>query len=818
MIKKLVTVLFFSLCVCSVSAAPASVSMANIATIKVDELSDEQIQSFVNKYTNAGYSFADVEKIAIHRGMPADELEKLKMRIQSAGVEQAPVAKIQEVEKIDRESRTLQNKERSEERHLIRESNSVFGSYLFSSSLMSFEPGTNMPTPRSYQLGPGDELIVDVFGLSETTMNLVVTREGYVRIPNVGQVQVAGMSIENAEKKIKKQLTTVYSTIASGRTSVTVTLGHIRSIRVYVVGEAARPGTYTLSSLSTVFNALYACGGPSSTTGSMRNIKVLRSGKEIADIDIYGFLLKGVLKDNITLQDQDVIYIPAYQNRVSIKGELKHNGIFEIKEGESLNDLISYCGGFTDDAYTERISVVRYAGNEKSVDDVDKSHFATFKPKSGDEFVVGSILNRFANRVQISGCVFRPGTYALTEGMTLKDLVEKADGLKEDAYMQHATILRLKDDLKPEMIAFSVQDLINGTYNIELKKEDIVSIGANSEFELDKKVSIKGKVISPGEFPYFENMTLRDLIFMAKGFSDLADKERIEIARRVVDPQTLKEDITKKEVFVVSLADSLQNEGADFLLYPKDQISVRTLPGFEDLSSVHLVGEFFSPGYYDILRKDEKISDVIKRAGGFSPHAQTQCGFLLRKSERSHVEYMRDLKMIRSLARMQDEEERVRYQSSLLDRLDMLSIDLSEIEKKPGSKTDLFLQAGDVIFVPKPIQTVTVSGAVHVPGMIIHDSKSFKKYISSAGGFTNSAVKKHSYVAYADGSIASTKSFLGIKRYPKVKPGSHLYVPEEIEENKESHTKESVAIFTAMASCLASITTGIVYCIIAWRR
>ena len=236
------------------------------------------------------------------------------------------------------------------------------------------------------------------------------------------------------------------------------------------------------------------------------------------------------------------------------------------------------------------------------------------------------------------------------------------------------------------------------------------------------------------------------------------------------------------------------------------------------MSSVHLVGEFDSPGYYDILRKDEKISDVIKRAGGFSPHAQTQCGFLLRKSERSHVEYMRDLKMIRSLARMQDEEERVRYQSSLLDRLDMLSIDLSEIEKKPGSKTDLFLQAGDVIFVPKPIQTVTVSGAVHVPGMIIHDSKSFKKYISSAGGFTNSAVKKHSYVAYADGSIASTKSFLGIKRYPKVKPGSHLYVPEEIEENKESHTKENVAIFTAMASCLASITTGIVYCIIAWRR
>lgn len=817
MIKKLVTVFFFSLCLYS-SCFSREISMANISSVKVDNLSDAQIEAFVDKYTKAGYSFADVERIAVERGMPADELEKLKVRIQSASVEQKPVEKVSEVEKIDNEAKIEQNQDRKEQRILSREANSVFGSYLFTNSNMSFEPNSNMPTPRSYQVGPGDELVVDVFGMSETTMRLTVSREGVVRIPNVGQVQVAGMSIEDAEKKIKKQLTTVYSTISSGRTTVTVSLGNIRSINVYVVGEATRPGTYTLSSLSSVFNALYACGGPSSRTGSMRNIKVLRSGVEIASVDIYGFLTKGVLENNITLQNQDVIYIPAYKSRVSIKGELKHNGIFEIKDGESLEDLITYCGGFTDDAYTERISVVRYAGNEKSVEDVEKSKFSSFRPKAGDEYTVGSILNRFANRVQISGCVFRPGTYALTEGMTLKDLVEKADGLKEDAYMQHATILRLKEDLKPEMIAFNVQDLISGAYNIELKKEDIVTIGSNDEFERDKQVSIRGRVLAPGKFPYFENMTLKDLIFMAKGFSDFADKDHIEITRRVTDPETLKEDLKKKEVFVLSLSDSLQQAATDFVLYPRDEVSVRGLQGFEDLSSVQVVGEFASPGYYAILSKDEKISDVIKRAGGFSPHAEKASGFLLRKTNRSHIEYMRDLKMIRTLSNMQDEEERIRYQNSLLGRLDMLAIDLEEIEKKPGSKTDLYLQEGDVIYVPKPIQTVTVSGAVHVPGMVIYDSKSLKKYVSSAGGFTNTAVKKHSYVAYADGSIAATKRFLWIKKYPKIKTGAHIYIPEEVEENKETHVKENVAIFTAIASCLASISTGIVYCVIAWRN
>lgn len=791
--------------------------MANISTVKVDELSDAQIQGFVNKYTSAGYSFADVERIAVERGMPSAELEKLRVRVQAVSVESVAATKAADVAKVDEEVRVVEKKERNQAREEVYEANSIFGSYLFANNDISFEPSANMPTPRSYQVGPGDVLVVDVFGMSESTMSLTVSREGVVRIPSVGQVQVAGMTIEEAETKIKRQLTSVYSTIASGRTSVTLTLGNIRSIKVYVVGEASHPGTYTLSSLSSVFNALYACGGPSQKTGSMRNIKVLRSGREIAHVDIYDFLMKGVLDNNITLQDQDVVYIPAYKNRVSVKGETKHVGIFEVKDGESLDDLIAYCGGFTENAYEDRISVVRFAGKEKSVADVEKASYSTFMPKAGDEFLVGSILDRFANRVQITGCVFRPGVYALTEGMTLKDLVAKADGLKEDAYMQHATILRLKEDLKPEMIAFDVQELINGTYNIELKKEDIVTIGANNEFERDKQVSILGKVLSPGKFPYFENMTLKDLVFMAKGFDDLADKEHIEVVRCVTDPVTLKEDLVKKEVFLFSFEDSTQSEAAQFVLYPRDVVSVRTLPGFESLSSVRMEGEFTSPGYYQILSKDEKISDVIRRAGGFSPHADLSCGFLLRKSKRSKVEYMRDLKMIEAMIKMNDEEEMVGFRDSLASRLDMLSIDLEEIVKKPGSKTDLLLQEGDLIFVPKPVQTVTVSGAVYLPGMMVYDKSKLKEYIGSAGGFSRDAVKKHTYVAYADGSVKATKRFLWVKRYPKVKPGAHIYVPEEPEEEARD-PKESVALFTAIASCLASLTTAIVYAVIALQK
>ncbi|MCB9017861.1 MAG: SLBB domain-containing protein [Prevotellaceae bacterium] len=807
--RFLITVLF---CSFSLLMSYSQISMQNVATVKVDELSDQQIQAFVKKYTSAGYTFADVENIAKGKGMPVSELEKLRQRVQSAQNTQTEDASINAGREADIKMSQVEKASLEEEKKESRESVSVFGSHLFNNKNMTFEPNMNQATPRNYQIGPEDELVVDVFGMSENTMKLKVSPEGMIRIPNVGQVSVGGMTIENAEKMIRKQLSSIYSTINSGQTRVAVSLGNIRSIKVFIIGEAQRPGTYTLSSLSSLFNALYACGGPSNATGSMRNIKVMRGGKEVAVADLYGFLLKGKMENNITLQDQDVVYIPTYTNRVSVKGALKHNGIFEMKDGESLSDLISFCGGFTDDAYMDRISVVRNSENEKSVADIPKELYPMFIPKSGDEFTIGKILDRYSNRVQILGGVFRPGTYALTDGMTLKDLVNKADGLRENAYMQRASILRLKEDLTPELVSFSVSDLIDGKYNIELKKEDIVTIGSNEEFERDKQVSIAGQVLAPGTFPYSENMTLKDLIFMAKGFTEFAAMDRIEVTRRVLDGDKLKEDSEKVQVFSLSVDKDLNSDGEDFMLQPKDVVSVRTLEGLEDLSSMQVLGEVRLPGTYAIISKKEKISDVMKRAGGFSPYAYPKGAFLIRRSQRSTAEQMRDLKLIELLSNMTEGDDKDELRKSLLSRTDMVGIELKEIVDNPGSTTDLYLEKGDIIFVPKQLQTVSVSGAVQVPGMVVYSGRSFKKYVNYAGGFADNADKKHSYVAYANGSIGATKRFLWMRAYPKMEPGAHVFVPEKKKE--ESHTKENLSFFTSIFGTMVTITTSIVSLII----
>lgn len=804
--------LLMLLCFFTLTASFSQISMQNIASVKIDDLSDEQIQEFSTKYTAAGYSFPDVENVAKQKGMPSSEIEKLRQRVLTAQNTQEKSTSVNMDREVDTKMKLAEKTIIQEETNEAIEANSVFGSHLFNNKNMSFEPNTNLATPRNYQIGPGDELIVDVFGMSENTMRLKVSPEGIIRIPNVGQVPVGGQTIENAEKNIQKRLTSIYSTINSGQTRVAVSLGNIRSIKVFIVGEAQRPGTYTLSSLSSVFNALYACGGPSTTTGSMRNIKVMRGDKEVASVDLYGFLLKGQMENNITLQDQDVVYIPTYTNRVSVKGSVKHNGLFEMKDGETLTDLISFCGGFTDDAYVDRISVIRNSENERSVADIQKELFSSFIPKSGDEFSIDKILDRFSNRVQIHGGVFRPGIYALSQSMTLKDLVDKADGLKENAYMQRASILRLKDDLTPELISFNVSDLIDGKYNIELKKEDVVTIGSNEDFERDKQVSIYGQVLEPGSFPFYENMTLKDLIFMAKGFTEYAAMDRIEVTRRVLNEEKLKGENEKIEVFTLSIDKDLKSDGEDFLLMPKDVVSVRILEGLEDLSSMQVLGEVRLPGSYAIISKKERISDVMKRAGGFSSFAYPKAAFLIRNSKRSTAERMRDLKLIEALSNMADGDEKEDLKKSLLSRTDMVGIELQNIIDHPGSETDLFIEKGDIIFVSKQLQTVSISGAVQVPGMAVYTGRSFRKYVSMSGGFSQNADKKHSYVAYANGSVAATKRFLWIKSYPKMEPGAHIYVPEKPKE--ESHAKENITFMTSVFGTLATVATSIVTLII----
>lgn len=792
-------------------AEAANISLNNIHQIKADQLTDTQVSDFVTKYTNAGYTLADVERMAHAKKMPAAEWEKLKNRINEA---ESQASSLKEVADADKKIRETEISENISE-HTNRD-NRIFGSALFNNGKVSFIPSQSVATPRNYRVGPSDELHIDVFGMAEATYDLTVSKEGSIRIPNAGVAQVSGLTIEEAENVIKKKLSSIYNSISSGRTSVTLSLSKIRSIKVFIMGEVATPGSYTISSVSSVFNALSACGGPSKN-GTMRNIKVIRAGKEIATVDLYDFFINGTSPDNTSLQDQDVIQVSTYENRVTVNGEVKREGIYELKKGETLNDLLKYCGGFTDEAYTDRISVTRSTNGEKSVADVSKELFGMFAPASGDVYQISKMLDKYSNRVQILGSVFRPGVYALEEKMTLKDLVTKANGLTEDAFMESATVVRLQEDLTPEIVSFNVKDLMEGRFNLELRKEDVVTIGGKNDFDYKKSIAVYGRVLAPGVFPYYENATLRDILFLTKGFEENANTDKIEVVRRVTDTETLKSSDQKAEVFVLSVDRELNGADADFKLMPNDQITVRIKEGYEQLGTIQITGESKQPGVYAITNKNEKISDVIARAGGLTKFAYPQGAFLIRSANRTEAEKRRDMKIIEMLNNAEDETTLKRIKEEINARQDLVGIRLDKIIKRPGDEdTDLKVKDGDLIYIPQEMQTITVAGSVQVPGKEVFKNKGLRKYIKGAGGFTSNAKKSSVYVAYPNGRIASTKHILWMKNYPEVKPGSHIYVPEKLD--KSSDNKEKTAFLVTVMSSVVSMSSVVVTAISVTKK
>ncbi len=778
-------------------------SINNIQSIKVDQLTDIQISEFVQKYTQAGYTLADIEQIAKSKKMPPAEWEKLKIRINGL--------KSNRIQTESEKVATTEIKQKVQEEEIVEKEekdNRIFGASLFNRSKSAYEPNQAIATPRNYVIGPNDELHIDVFGMAEATYDLIVSKEGYIRIPNGGMVQVSGLTIEDAEKILQKKLASLYSSLNTGMSTAKVSINKIRSIQVYIMGEVMSPGSYTLTSVSSVFNALNACGGPSNQ-GTMRNIKVIRAGKEIAVVDLYDFLVNGTFPTNTTLQDQDVIQVPTYGARVKINGEVKREGIYEMKEGETLQKLLTYCGGFTDEAYTERLSVTRNINGEKSVADVDKELFGMFTPQAGDSYLIGKMLDKYSNRVQILGSVFRPGVYALEEKMSLKDLINKANGLTEDAFMGSATIVRLQEDLTPEIISFNVKDLTEGNFNIELKKEDIITIGGKNDFEYKKQVFIIGRVLAPGVFPYYENITLRDIIFLAKGFEENADPQKIEVVRMITDNDKLKEEDQKTEVFELSLESDLSGADGDFKLMPNDQITVRIKEGYEKLGTITVVGEVKREGEYAITSKSEKISDVIARCGGITKYAYTRGAFLIRNSNRTEAEMKRDIKIIEMFNNAEDDDVKKELQKELNSRQDLVGISLDKIIDKPGEEvSDLKVENGDLIYIPQEMQTVTIAGCIQVPGKEVFSSKNLRKYVKGAGGFTGKAKKNSVYVAYPNGRVASTKHILWMKNYPDVEPGSHIFIPEKL--NNSSDSKERTTFIVSISSSIITMASVVV--------
>jgi len=717
-------------------------------------------------------------------------------------------------------------------------SGGVFGSYLFSGQNLTFEPNLNIPTPSNYILGTLDELIIDISGQYEANYKIKVSPEGFIRIPNITPVKVSGQTIENATRSIKSRLSGIYP-----GAQINVSLGRIRSIRVTVVGQAVRPGTYTLPSLATAFNALYACGGPDSI-GSMRDIKVVRHNKVVATVDVYGFLLDGALTGNIGLQDEDVLKIEPYKVRVKIRGAIKREGIFEALPGETIQQLIRFAGGYNDNAYKSIVTAFRLTDKGQTVVDVAENQLSVFKLQSGDSYYVSPISKKFDNRVDITGSVNRPGAYSLESGLTLKQLIDKANGVKEDAYLNMGYINRKQANRIPEIIGFNLGDVLKGvSADVQLQKDDSVVIRSLFDYREGQSVSVSGAVLEPGTFNLIENITLKDLIFKAKGFTEMANTDSVELVRVIKDPGKLLSTNEKTIVMKFAMDKDLNfvKGSTDMLLENGDQVIVRSISGFEGIRMVKVEGEVIQPGNYNITNKAERISDVIKRSGGFTHYAYPLGAFLIRTENITGAE--------QRLNQITKENAKKQLQTKSDNKLDgnnitkvgagnplqggtnldtiqskmtnsnainkvfktegIVGINLAEIMKNPGGKYDFYLQEGDDIFVPRELQTVQVTGEVLFPTYVGYESGSgLAKYIDNAGGFSMQALKKKVFILYANGSARSTTSFLGIRFYPPIQPGCRIIVPEKpIEIASRMTTGEVVGMLSALSSSLVVIYT-----------
>jgi len=791
----------------------------NLSNVKIDQLSDDQLRSFVNQFGSSGMSEAQLEQLALSRGMSADEVAKLKIRLNLLNSKSTVKTSQNQSSTARSIVSPTENKELAETQSNT--STNVFGAELFSMKNLSFEPNLRIATPANYVFGPDDEVRIDISGYSDATFKLTVSPEGFIRVDNVGLIQVSGLTVEQAKARIIAKLVKYYPAIATGATQVTIGLGNIRSIKVTVLGEAQKPGSYSLPSLATAFNALYVAGGPSKN-GSLRRIEIIRNNKIIRILDVYDFLMRGDQQHNIRLQDQDIIRIPPYTNRVEFSGEVKRQAIFEVLPGENLTQLLDFAGGFTESAYTTRIKVVQNTDKERRIVDVFEADFKTYKPKLGDKFFVEPILDRFENRVFIKGAVFRPGEYALTPGLTLSQLIKQAEGLKEDAFSSRAYLTRLKSDNTFESIAFDLDKILNGAANdIPLKREDQVQISSIFDLRDAYKVQIDGAVRQPGEFSYAENMALEDVIIKAGGFSESGSPKRIEVARRVKNADTNSSATQTAEVFQIDVDPQLRFSKTQFTLKPFDIVSVRNAPGFEEQRKVFLKGEVIYPGTYVLTRKDERISDLITRAGGLTTEAFVSGASLKRPGAKAKLTKTNKDKDVELLAEQDKSNQLKRLQASLSDSTQTASnteeitsssaigIRLERILNRPGSNIDLLLQEGDVITVPRKLQTVKVAGEVMSPISIVYRSgKGLGQYLTEAGGLTEKALVKRTYVVYANGSVRGTRSVFGFKFYPGIKPGAEIFVPQRPEKKKLS-AQELLGITSGIAS-LGAVILGII--------
>lgn len=680
----------------------------------------------------------------------------------------------------------------------------IYGHNIFTNEKLTFEPSVSVATPANYKLGAGDDVIIDIWGVSQSTIRQTISPEGSIIIENLGPVYLSGKTVKEANAYLKKELSKIYAGMTGDNpnTFANLTLGDLRSIQVNVMGEVMVPGTYTISSFSSVFHALYNAGGVSKI-GSLRCIKVIRNGNVVATVDVYDLLMNGKLKDNVRLQDDDVVLVEPYQSLVQILGKVKRPMFYELKSTETVAAILKYSGSFTGDAYKKAVRVVRKTGREHQIYNVDEMDFSVFRMEDGDVLTVDSVLQRFENRVELRGAVYREGLYQLNGSMnTVKQLIQKAEGVRGDAFLNRAIIDREHEDLTHEIIQVDVRGLLNGSVaDIPLQKNDVLYIPSIHDLQEEATLTIHGEVAFPGTYLYSANMTIEDLVLQAGGLLESATT-KVEVARRVKDPKSTSFSTTVGKTFSFDLKDGLLvGEGSDdFHFEPFDEVYIRKSPAYYKQQNVSIGGEVLFSGSYALSQKNERLSDLVKKAGGITPDAYVKGARLIRKMTEEELRRKED---VLRMAQMGAAGDSISLQQLEVSDTYSVGINLEEALKHPGSDYDMVLREGDMLFVPEYVSTVKINGAVMYPNTVSYrEGENLKYYINQAGGFGEGAKKRKVYVVYMNGTVSRVKA--GSSK--GIEPGCEIIVPSK-DPSKRMSVGEIIGMGTSAASLATMIAT-----------
>lgn len=796
MLKKLVSFIVLG-CTFSFSYISAQeLNMEQLSSINIDNLSNDQIRSFWEKAQSQGYTLSDLENLAKLKGVPQIQISKLNQRILMLPSKQKVVSKTTVVEKQE----SIDTFGITDNKNIDIKKSKVFGFDFFQNPKISFAPNVNMPTPENYIVGTGDELIIDVWGAAENSFSQKIDNQGNINLNMIGKIRVGGLNFNEVKTKINSALRQIYSGISASEGSynkvyTSVSIGNVRTVKVNIIGEVQVPGTYSLNALSTLLNALYACGGPTET-GSFRDIQLIRNGNKIATFDVYNFLLKGSQEGNLNLNDQDIIIVPPYKNQVEVKGNVKREGFYEIKDNENLATLIDFFGGFKANAYKDNLVIERIVGAKREVKEVSYSQANTFIMKSGDKLTVQKLSDIYHNKISIGGAVYQPGNYAYTEGMSALDLINRAAGVLDQAHLERGLLFRTTNRVDKQTLNFSVKDLLDKKINLPLQANDSLFIFSNDNIKNKQFVRIEGAVKNPKSVPFMEGLKAEDLIIMAGGFIEGADASTIHLSRQVND-ENFK---TISEVQHISLSPDLKVSSGSVTLQPNDIVTVRYQKGYSAQQLIKIEGEISFPGHYSILTKDERISDFIERAGGITPYAYLKGATLIRK-----MKDLSDKEQIKQLQELNNATNEIKIEKIGNDNEYRVGINLEKIMKNKNSYQNLILKNEDILIIPSEKQTVEVKGLVLAPSLVQYEKgKTLKSYVNNAGGFANNARKRAAYVMYANGSIEGTRNFLFFKSYPKIEPGSIIIIPEK-PERKSLSTTETISITTALTTLMILI-------------